>query len=185
MNDMELMGQRTLTSMNDVEIMGADIASLLDSLGAHDHAKAVHHAVSHMKATKAIDPNAVAVIQRAYKSVAYMPLSIPQRLFDPAVPASLTQTILVTTSRPMKPHELIIPSTLAPFFDFNATVAGVAQNSGADNLPAENYSSGAFRSTIRWSTINTSTPLTMTVVMTDVTVKRTFKGMLQGPTLLT
>ena len=136
-----------------------------------------------MAHARQVDPNAVAVIQRAYKSVGYMPLGIPPTLFT-AAGGLVSKTIPVTTSRAMKPHELIIPSTISPFFNINATVAGVAQNSG-DVIPAECYSSAAFRSSVRWSTINTSTPLQLTVVNTDASVDRTFGGMLQGPTLLT
>lgn len=183
MNEYDLMSY-PLSGMNDVEVMGESIAGILEDLGAPVQAAQVRHSVATMKAARELDPNAVAVVQRAFKSVALMPLGIPPTNFDPAIPATLTQTIPVVTSRPMKPHQIMFPSTISPFFEFNATVAGVAQNSGAV-LPCENYSSAAFRSGINWNTINTSTPLQLAATMFDTAVLRRFTGMLQGPTLLT
>jgi len=185
MGDYDLLSApAVLSSLGDVEIMGESIAGILEDLGAPAQAAQVRHSVQTMRAARELDPNAIAVVQRAFKSVQFMPCGIPPTLFDPAVPASLSQVIPVVTSRPIKPQLVVFPSTISPFFTFNATVAGVSQNSGAV-IPTENYSSASFNCKVNWNTINTSTPLQLTVNMIDTAVARTFLGELKGPTLLT
>lgn len=175
-------GPQVLTSMNDVEIMGADLASVLDSLGDPSGAAQVSRAVQTMRTAKSIDPGSMAVVQAAYKSVAIMPLGIPATAFTVGSPGP--NSIEVKSSRPVKPQEMIIPSNLAPFFVVSgATIAGTDMLSGG-SLPLECYSSAAFRSRISWPTINTSTPLNLNVTMIDLTADRTFRGIIQGPTLL-
>lgn len=185
MNDLELMGQglQAMSSMNEVEILGANVASLLESLGAEGaaHATRVREAVTKMRTARAIDPHAVGVIQQAYNSMAWLPTGIPATLFTAL---TATQNIVVSTSRPTKPREVEIPSFLSPFFVINnATIRGVEQLN-APGVPTETYSTAALRSKVQWVTINTSTPLTLNVTMIDLTVDRTFRGCLQGPTLL-
>lgn len=182
MNGFFMNGPQVLSSMGDVEIMGADVASVLDSLGDPSSAMQVRNAVNQMRVMKQVDPNAMGVIEAAYKSVAVMPLGIPATAFTVGSPGPLS--IEVKSSRPVKPLEMIIPSTLAPFFVISsATISGTDMLSGG-SLPLECYSSAAFRSKISWPTINTSTPLNLNVTMTDLSANRTFRGIIQGPTLL-
>jgi len=185
MNDLEIMGQQlhAMSSMNEVEILGASVASLLESLGAEGAARAspVREAVAKMRAARAIDPHAVGVIQQAYNSMAWLPTAIPPTLFTAALP---TQNITVTTSRPTKPREVEIPSFLSPFFSINSAAIRGVEMLNAPGVPTEIYSTGALRSKVQWVTINTSTPLVMNITMIDVTVDRTFRGAIQGPTLL-
>jgi len=182
MGDYDLLSApAVLSSLGDVEIMGESIAGILEDLGAPAQAAQVRHSVQTMRAARELDPNAIAVVQRAFKSVQFMPCGIPPTIFTAATAA---QSIPVVTSRPVKPQLVVFPSTISPFFTFTAKVAGVEQNSGAV-LPCENYSSASFNCKVNWNTINTSTPLTLTVVMTDLAVDRTFLGEVKGPTLLT
>lgn len=176
-------GPSVLTSMNDVEIMGADIASVLDSLGAPAEAQQVRTALQRMRAAKQVDPQSIAVMEAAYKSVAIMPLGFPATTFL-AASGSGPVSIEVKSSRPVKPVEVVIPSTISPFFVMaSGSIAGTDMISGG-SIPFENYSSSALRSHVSWPTINTATPLNMNVSMVDLTADRVFRGMIQGPTLL-
>lgn len=185
MNDLEMMGQglQAMSSMNEVEIMGANVASLLESLGAEGAARAapVRAAVAKMRNARQVDPDAIGVMQLAYNSMAWLPTPFPPTLFTALTP---TQTVQVVTSRPTKPREVEIPSFLSPFFSINSATIRGTEMLNAPGLSTETYSTGALRSKVQWVTINTSTPLVLSITMIDLSVDRTFRGCVQGPTLL-
>jgi hypothetical protein len=187
MGDIMAGGYGGYGGLGDVSIIGDDVDTVLEALGGpamHTAADPTATALAHaMSKARQIDPAAVAVRQQALKSMGYQPVGFPEQTFLAVGP--LTQTLSISVTRPFRPNEVLVPSTIAPFFRIDsAKINGRDQLAGAGPVPCEVFSSAAFRSRIRFETVNPSAPLLLQVTMTDATIDRIFRGAFIGAALM-
>lgn len=177
MGDMDIIGEL----LNDVDISG-DPALVLESLGALPPGQASQLAAK-MGLARKIDPQALAVRQQILRRYGIQGAGCTPVTFLAGGP--LTQQVELRVSRPFKPEEIIIPSSIAPFFVLdNIQVNGVNQLASSAPVPAEALSEAALRPKMKLDTVNPSFPLTMDVTMTDTTADRVFRALFVGPALL-
>lgn len=170
--------------MGDVDIVGDDAATVMEALGALSPQQAQQLA-SRMHQARNIDPDAISVRQQLMRRYGIQIAGTTEATFDPAVPASLVQTVELRVSRPFKPLQPILGSSIASKFKINnAQVNGVNQFASSGPVPGESFSEVSYRVGQKWDTVNPSFPLTLEVELVDLTAKVNFVMAFTGYALL-
>jgi hypothetical protein len=166
LGDVDIMGR-----MHDVDILGDDAAAVMESLGALSPQQASHLS-RQMAQARNINPDAVLVRQQLLRR-----MGIQACGSTPLVFTALTavQTVQLQVTRPFLPLDLIVGSSIAPFFRINnIQINGVNQLPSTGALACESISEASLRPKFKLDTVNTSLPLTAEVQMTDLSATRTF-----------
>lgn len=181
MSDVELIGE-VLEGMGDTDValMGqlsqmdpSDLQEVSQALQGMNRPRAAMLA-RRMLTARAIDPNATLLRDKQYTGQVKSMAAINATLFTAG---TATQTVPLAVTRPFKPKEPIVSSTLAAFFAVNnAVINGVDQLSGSGGgVPMAAFSEACLRGDIDWQTINPSSAMQLSITMIDTTVNRTLR----------
>lgn len=167
--------------MQDVDILGDDAATIMESLGAITPQQSQQ--IAHQMATaRQINPNAVMVRQQLLRRMGLQVCGTVPVLFTSGNP---TQTVVLQVTRPFLPTTMIVGSEIAPFFRLNnVQINGVNQLPSTGSVACSAISEAALRGKLKLDTVNTSLPLTAEVTMTDLSASRTFILNFYGVALL-
>lgn len=165
-------------SLSDLEIMGDDAAAVLDAL--QGTAETPNSIVRQLARVRRADPQAVAVKEQLYGRMGIQAAGVPRTLFTPLTPV---QTIKLEVIRPIKFHNLMVPSTLARFFTLrSAKINGNEQIRRPQSL--RRFSKVSVRARFRWEEVSPSAPLILQLLMNDVTADRFFECTFLGAALI-
>lgn len=180
LGDMDILGAGEIV-LSDVDILGDDSALVMESLGALAPGQAQNLA-QQMAAARQIDPKAVLVRQQLMRRMGIQGAGTTSTLVTLLTPV---QQVQLAVSRPFKPTEIIIPSSIAPFFQINSIqVNGVNQLASNGPVPCQTLSEAALRPKMKIDTVNPSFPLTLEVQLVNSLIDRTFNSLFVGWALL-
>lgn len=179
LSDVDILGG--LHRMGDVDILGDDAATVMESLGALAPGQAAQLS-RQMAEARNINPEAVLVRQQMLRRMGLQPAGCTPVIFTAGTPV---QQVSLQVTRPFLPLELIVGSEIAPFFRINnIQINGVNMIASTGPIPCSMLSEASLRPKFKLDTVNTSLPLTAEVQMTDLTATRTFLMGFTGVALL-
>lgn len=169
LSDVDILGRTR--GIHDVDILGDDAATIMESLGAISPQQSA--ALAHkMAEARQINPEAVLVRQQMLRRMGLQVAGTVPLSFAPGNP---TQTVTLQVTRPFLPITMTVGSSIAPFFRINnIQINGVNQLASTGSVACEALSEAAMQKPTKLDTVNTSLPLTAEVTMTDLTATRTF-----------
>lgn len=166
LSDVDILGR-----MHDVDILGDDAATIMESLGAITPAQTTALA-RQMAEAKNINPDAVLVRQQLLRRMGKQPAGTVPLVFTAGTPV---QTVTLQVTRPYLPIVMTVGSEIASFFRINnIQINGVNQLASTGSIACSAISEAALLKPQKFDTVNTSLPLTAEVQMTDLSATRTF-----------
>lgn len=160
------------------DVLAGDASGVLESLGAISPGQAAALAKK-MATARAINPDAVMVNKQMWKRVRKCQAGTTIVSFTAGTPA---QDVQLQVLRPFLPMIVMCSSVFAPFFRISKMeVNGDNQLGALGPIECQTISEAAAqRPIVEFDTVNTSLPMIISVVMTDLTKTRDFSLTFNG-----